>query len=92
MTNHDNREQLWQAYLDGELSACEAAQFETTLSEAERRRLAAELRFDRALADRLRQHLRRQQTAGGKRGGRRANPMRKRFHESASNPTLLNTE
>lgn len=55
MTNHDNREQLWQAYLDGELSACEAAQFEATLSEAEKRRLAAEMRFDRALADRLRQ-------------------------------------
>lgn len=56
MTNHDNREQLWQAYLDGELSACEAAQFETTLSDAERRRVAAELRFDRALADRLRRN------------------------------------
>ncbi len=52
--NHDNHEQLWQAYLDGELSACEAAQFESTLSEAERQRLAGELRFDRALADRLR--------------------------------------
>lgn len=56
MTNHDNREQLWQAYLDGELSACEAAQFEATLSEAEKRQLAAEMRFDRALADRLRQN------------------------------------
>jgi len=53
--NHDNREQRWQAYLDGELSACEAAQFEATLSEAERRQLSAEKRFDRALADRLRQ-------------------------------------
>jgi len=54
VTNHDNREQLWQAYLDGELSACEAAQFEATLSDAEQRQLAAEMRFDRALADRLR--------------------------------------
>jgi hypothetical protein len=50
----DNREQLWQAYVDGELSACEAAQFEATLTAEERERIAAEMRFERALGDRLR--------------------------------------
>jgi hypothetical protein len=40
--------------VDGELSACEAAQFEASLTEAERTRLASEMRFERALSDRLR--------------------------------------
>jgi hypothetical protein len=50
-----DREQMWQAYVDGELSACEAAQFETSLTEAERTRLAAEMRFERALSEQLRE-------------------------------------
>jgi len=50
-----NREFHWQAYLDGELTAAEAAEFEASLSPQERERLAAELRFERAMAERLRQ-------------------------------------
>jgi hypothetical protein len=50
-----DREQMWQAYVDGELSACEAAQFEASLTEADRARLAAEMRFERALSDQLRE-------------------------------------
>ncbi len=50
-----DQEQMWQAYVDGELSACEAAQFEASLTEAERMRLASEMRFERALSDRLRE-------------------------------------
>jgi len=50
-----DREQVWQAYIDGELSACEAAQFETTLTDVERARLVQEMRFDQALAERLRE-------------------------------------
>lgn len=47
------REHLWQAYIDGELSATEAAAFEATLSESERRELTADVQFDRALSGRL---------------------------------------
>lgn len=50
-----DREQMWQAYVDGELSACEAAQFEASLTEADRTRLAAEMRFERALSEQLRE-------------------------------------
>ncbi len=50
-----DREHRWQAYVDGELSACEAAEFEATLTEAERKQLAADVRFDRALSERLRE-------------------------------------
>ena len=50
-----DREQQWQAYLDGELSACEAAEFEASLTEAERAHLAAEAKFERSLADHLRE-------------------------------------
>lgn len=48
-----NQEQLWQAYIDGELSAAECADFETTLSEDERRLLAADMRLERGIAEKL---------------------------------------
>ncbi len=48
-----NHDRLWQAYIDGELSASEAAQFEASLSEADRERLAADMRFVRAVNERL---------------------------------------
>ncbi len=50
---HENREQLWQAYIDAELSLTEAADFEASLSEAERERLADDMQFERVLAERL---------------------------------------
>lgn len=42
---------LWSAYLDGELSATEASEFDKTLSARDRSRLAAETRFENALGD-----------------------------------------
>lgn len=48
-----NREQLWQAYIDGELSAQEAAEFEASLSQPARMRLAEDMRFVRAVNERL---------------------------------------
>lgn len=50
-----NREMMRQAYLDGELSVSEASEFEATLDEAERERLAAEVHFENGLAERLAQ-------------------------------------
>lgn len=50
---NDHKEHLWQAYLDGELSASEAAQFESSLSDIERAQLAEDMRFERVLAERL---------------------------------------
>ena len=47
------KERLWQAYLDGELSTGESAEFEQSLSPSEREGLASEMRFERALAERL---------------------------------------
>lgn len=44
-----NREQKWQAYIDGELSACETTDFEATLSEVDKRMLAADTSFNRKL-------------------------------------------
>lgn len=49
------REHQWQAYLDGELTATEASEFEATLSPEEREQLADELKFERAMAARLRE-------------------------------------
>lgn len=54
---NESRAQLFQAYLDGELSTGEAAEFETTLSESDRERLTAEMRFEGALADKLSEHV-----------------------------------
>lgn len=50
-----DKEQMWQAYLDGELSAAEIAEFEQQLSPEEREQLAAEMQFERELAERLSQ-------------------------------------
>ncbi len=50
---HENREQLWHAYVDAELSATEAAGFEASLTEPEREQLAADMQFERVLAERL---------------------------------------
>lgn len=50
---NENKEHLWQAYLDGELSAIEAADFESSLTDAEQARLMADMRFERVLAERL---------------------------------------
>lgn len=44
---------LWQAYLDGELSVSETSEFEASLTEEERERLAAEMQFEGGLAERL---------------------------------------
>ncbi|MCH7908585.1 MAG: hypothetical protein IIB38_03100 [Candidatus Hydrogenedentes bacterium] len=52
-----NREHLWQAYLDGELTVIEMSEFETSLDEDERERLAAEMRFEGGLAERLSQDV-----------------------------------
>jgi len=50
---NQNKEHLWQAYLDGELSAIEAADFEASLSDSDQARLMADVRFERGLAARL---------------------------------------
>lgn len=49
-----NNEQLWSAYLDGELGAGEASEYDAQLSESERRRMEAEMRLESAMADTLR--------------------------------------
>lgn len=48
-----NHEQLAAAYLDGELSAAEAAEFDNTLTPQEKAGLAAEMTFERAIGERL---------------------------------------
>ena len=48
-----DREKLWQAYLDGELSIAETSEFEATLNAEERDRLQAEKSFESGLADAL---------------------------------------
>lgn len=47
------RDELWMAYLDGEMSAAEAAAFDATLSDAERGRAESEVRLEAALACRI---------------------------------------
>jgi hypothetical protein len=51
--NKERKEELWSAYLDGELSCSEAREYDKSLTEEERARFAAELRFEEALAGRL---------------------------------------
>jgi len=48
-----NDDKIWGAYLDGELSATEAAEFDAALTPRQRERVARELHFESALADRL---------------------------------------
>lgn len=47
------RDELWMAYLDGELSAAEAAAFAASLSDGERALSESEVRLESALAERL---------------------------------------
>lgn len=47
------KEHMWQAYIDGELSATDMATFEETLSASDRRLLSSDVQFDRALSERL---------------------------------------
>ncbi len=49
------REHRWSAYLDGELSASEAAEFDESLTLEEQQRLQAEVRFEGALGEFLSQ-------------------------------------
>ena len=49
----NNAEQYWQAYLDGELSASEAADFEASLTDGQREQLAVDMRVERILAEHL---------------------------------------
>lgn len=53
MMTNEEKERLWSAYIDGELTAAEAARFEDSLPDVERQRLTAESRFERGLAERL---------------------------------------
>ena len=48
-----HRDKMWMACLDDALSASEAADFDKTLTGAERDRLAAERRLESAIADKL---------------------------------------
>ncbi|MBI1319374.1 MAG: hypothetical protein GC168_10580 [Candidatus Hydrogenedens sp.] len=48
------REKQWMAYLDGQLTAGEAAAFDASLSEEERRCLVAEMQLEEGIGERLR--------------------------------------
>lgn len=50
---NDNREHMWQAYIDGELTATEMARFEASLSIEEQQQLVSDTQFDRGLSERL---------------------------------------
>lgn len=52
-----HKEHLWQAYIDGQLSAAEASEFEESLTPEERELLAADVCFERRLGERLSQPL-----------------------------------
>lgn len=47
------KETLWMAYLDGQLSAAESAEFDRSLTPDERVRLVSELRFESSLSESL---------------------------------------
>jgi len=49
----DQRDKLWNAYLDGEMPASEAAAFDQALTQDERKRLEGELAFERGMAEAL---------------------------------------
>lgn len=51
--NLPERDELWMAYLDGEMSVAEAASFSASLTDAEQGRAEAEIRLESALAKRL---------------------------------------
>jgi len=48
-----HRDPLWSAYLDGELTAAEASEFDARLNAEERERMAAEVRLESGIAERL---------------------------------------
>lgn len=52
MSTHE-KEQLWQAYMDGELSATEMANFENSLPPNERELLTSDVQLERGIIDRL---------------------------------------
>lgn len=49
----NTKEQMWQAYIDGELSVTEMAGFEASLTPEEQEQLVADVQFDRGLSERL---------------------------------------
>lgn len=49
----DQRDKMWNAYLDGELPASEAAAFDQSMTPDERKRLEGELAFERSCAEAL---------------------------------------
>ncbi len=51
--NQNEREKLWMAYLDGQMSAAEASAFDESLTAEEREQLAAEMRLEAGIAERL---------------------------------------
>lgn len=51
--NSQHDENLWSAYLDGELTASESLEVDGGLTDDGRARLAAEMRFERLVAERL---------------------------------------
>lgn len=48
-----NQEHMWQAYIDGELSATEMASFEAMLNPGDQERLRTDVQFDRGVNERL---------------------------------------
>lgn len=48
-----DKEKLWVAYLDGQLSTSEAVAFEATLSEVERAQVGSEVHLERVIGERL---------------------------------------
>lgn len=53
MEMNDQRDKMWNAYLDGELPASESAAFDQSLTPDERKRLTGELAFERSCAEAL---------------------------------------
>lgn len=53
MSNAGDKERLWSAYLDGELTAAEAARFDQSLTPDERARLMAEMKVEAQINERL---------------------------------------
>ncbi len=51
-TNNE-KEALWMAYLDGQMTASESSAFDSSLTPEDRERLAAEMRLEAGLAERL---------------------------------------
>lgn len=51
---NEQQDKMWSAYLDGELSAAEAAEFDAALNATTQRRLQGEVTFEHALSEKLR--------------------------------------